>query len=145
MHLVLSGFLAASFVIAPTASREWLQDYGAALKATRQSARPLLIVIDEQPQWLAHIETVSDTSQSVADSLLKKYTLCHVDATSEYGQAVAKAFRTATFPTTVIIDKSGSVQLAKKTGRLSSSELAAMLTTFQRGERPVAQPIVCRT
>jgi PIN domain nuclease of toxin-antitoxin system len=113
----------------------------------RASQRPLLIVIDQQPKWLAHIEPVSDTGQPVAASLLQKYTLCHVDATTAYGKAVAKVFRTSTFPTTVIIDKTGSVQLVRKTGRLHAASLASMLTAHQRGERPVVapQPTPCRT
>lgn len=147
MSFALSWVLAASFVVAPSSGREWLNDYGAALKATKQSQRPLLIVIDQQPKWLAHVEPVSDAGQPVAASLLQKYTLCHVDATTAYGKAVAQAFRTATFPTTVIIDKTGSVQLVRKTGRLRADALASMLTAHQLGKRPVAapQPIACRT
>ena len=146
MYFALSWVLAASFVMAPSSSRERLKDYGAALEATRESQRPLLIVIDQQPKWLAHIDPVSDRGQPVSASLLKKYTLCHIDATTDYGKAVAKAFRTSTFPTTVIIDKTGSVQLVKKTGRLSGDALASLLAAYQDGERPVLmQPIVCRT
>jgi hypothetical protein len=147
MALTLPLVIAASFVAAPTSSREWMKDYGAALKTTKQAARPLLIVIDQQPKWLAHVEPASDAGQPVPASLLQKYTLCHVDATTAYGKAVAKAFGTSTFPTTVIIDKSGSVQLVRKTGRLRADALASLLVEHQRGMRPVAaaQPTVCRT
>ena len=147
MCFAMSWVLAASFLTAPSSNREWLKDYGAALASTKQSQRPLLIVIDQQPKWLAHVEPVSDVGQPVAASLLQKYTLCHVDATTAYGQAVAKAFRTATFPTTVIIDRTGSVQLVRKTGRLRADALASMLTAHQNGKRPAAvpQPTACRT
>ncbi|HVX12576.1 MAG TPA: hypothetical protein VHC22_15450 [Pirellulales bacterium] len=146
MCFTLSWVMAASLVVAPSSGREWLADYGVALAATKESKRPLLIVIDQQPKWLAHIEPVSEGEERVANSLLKRYTLCHVDATTAYGKAVAKAFRTSTFPTTVIIDKTGSVQLVKKTGALSAGSLASLLTVHQRGERPVpVQPTICRT
>ncbi|HEV3339000.1 MAG TPA: hypothetical protein VG125_01550 [Pirellulales bacterium] len=146
MSFTLSWVLAASFVVTPSFGRERLRDYGAALEATKEAERPLLIVIDRQPEWLAHVDPVSDRVQPVAPSLLKKYTLCHIDATTDYGKAVAKAFRTSKLPTTVIIDKTGSVQLVKKTGRLSSDALASMLSAYQDGERPmVSRPIVCRT
>lgn len=145
MCFVFSWVVAASFVMAPS-GQEWLWDYGEALQATKVAQRPLLIVIDQQPKWLAHIEPVSDRKEPVDGALLEKYTLCHVDATTAYGKAVAKAFRTSTFPTTVIIDRTGSVQLVKKTGRLSADTLASLLTAHQDGERPApAQPIVCRT
>jgi hypothetical protein len=147
MYFAFSWIVVAGFLVTPSSGREWLADYGQALEATRQARRPLLIVIDEQPKWLAHIEPVSETGKPVAPALLNKFTLCHVDATTTYGKAVAGAFRTSTFPTTVIIDKKGAVQLAKKTGRLSATALTSLLVAYQGGERPApaAQPTVCRT
>lgn len=147
MCSAFSWIVVAGFVMVPNSGREWLNDYGKALEATKQSQRPLLIVIDEQPQSLAHVEPVSEIGQPVAPSLLKKYTLCHVDATTPYGKAVAGAFRTSTFPTTVIIDKKGAMQLVKKTGRLSAEALTSMLVAHQSGERPTPTmpPFACRT
>lgn len=147
MCVAYSWILAACFIAGASPSQNWLPDYGEALEATRQSQRPLLIVIDQQPKWLAHIEPVSEVGQPVPVSLLQKYTLCHVDATTPYGKAVAQAFRAPTLPATVIIDKTGAVQLAKKTGRLSASALTSMLTAHQAGERPVAtpRPTACNT
>jgi hypothetical protein len=147
MSFAFSWIAVAGFLVAPSSGREWLKDYGQALEATRQAQRPLLIVIDQQPKWLAHIEPVSETGQPVAPALLNKYTLCHVDATTSYGKAVAGAFRTSTFPTTVIIDKAGAVQIAKRTGRLSASALSSLLVAHQGGERPApaAPPFACRT
>lgn len=147
MSFALSWIVVVGFLAAPSSGREWLKDYGQALEATKQSQRPLLIVIDQQPKWLAHIEPVSDATQPVAPGLLKKFTLCHVDATTPYGKRVAKAFRTTTFPLTVIIDKTGSVQLVKQAGRLSTGALTSLLITHQQGELPAAtaQPVACRT
>ena len=147
MFFACSWIVVASFVVAPSSNREWLTDYGEALQATKESQRPLLIVIDQQSKWLAHFEAASEIGQPVSPSLLKKYTLCHVDATTPYGKAVAEAFRTSTFPTTVIIDKTGAVQLVKKTGRLSAAALTSIMIAHQDGKRPVAaaQPFVCRT
>lgn len=147
MSFALSWIVVAGFLAAPSSGREWLEDYGQALATTKESQRPLLIVIDQQPKWLAHIEPVSDVGQPVAPALLKKYTLCHVDASTPYGKRVAEAFRTSTFPTTVIIDKTGSVQIAKKAGPLSADALTSLLIMHQHGERPAvaAEPIVCRT
>jgi hypothetical protein len=147
MSFAFSWIVIASFVVAPSSGREWLNDYGQALGATRKSQRPLLIVIDQQPKWLAHVEPVSESGPPIPTSLLKKYTLCHVDATTPYGKAVAKAFRTSAFPTTVIIDKTGKVQLATKTGPLNAVTLTSLLAKHQDGQRPrpASQPYICRT
>lgn len=147
MSFAFSWIVVASFVVAPSSGQEWLNDYGKALGETRKSQRPLLVVIDAQPKWLAHVEPVSENGQPVPTSLLKKYTLCHVDASTPYGKAVAKAFQTSKFPTTVIIDKNGSVQLATKTGRLSAVAITSLLAKHQDGRRPrpASQPYICRT
>jgi hypothetical protein len=147
MCFACSWIVLASFVLAPSSNREWLTDYGEALEATKESQRPPLIVIGQQSKLLAHFEPASEIGQPLGTSLLKKYTLCHVDATTPYGKAVAEAFGTSTYPTTVIIDKTGAVQLVKRTGRLSAAALTSMIIAHQDGKRPVAtaQPLVCRT
>ncbi|HWB10925.1 MAG TPA: hypothetical protein VG826_16985 [Pirellulales bacterium] len=146
MCFACSWIVVASFVLAPISDQTWLSDYGKSLEATRESQRPLLVVIDQQPKWLAHVEPVSEIEEPVAPSLLKKYTLCHIDATTRYGKSVAQAFRTSTFPTTVIIDRTGSVQLATRPGRLSAATLKSLLVAHQDGKRPAAAPQpVCRT
>jgi hypothetical protein len=138
----LAGFILA---LVPVPDAEWLDDYGIALRSTRETQQPLLVVLDARGEPLAHIQPVSQRRRVNHGMLLAKYTLCHLDVTTSYGRAMAKAFHAQAFPTTVIIDKSGSVKLVSKIGKLSDDELHSMLAKHQTGERPALRPIVCRT
>ena len=135
------------FALAPVADANWQDDYGVALRSTKQFERPLLVVLDTRARRLAHIQSVSQNRQVDDRALLEKYTLCHVDVTTAYGRRVAEAFRAKTFPTTVIIDKSASVKLVSKVGKLNDQQLHSILVKYQSGERPAvaASPVVCKT
>jgi hypothetical protein len=158
--LVLLAVLGTSQAAAPAGpgASGWYDDYGAALRASKQAGKPLLIVID-QPGVAAgrlerlNVQPVSTRTESRPDALLKSYVLCRIDAGTKYGEAVAKAFRAPTLPYTAVIDKTGSEVLFSKAGQISSDDWTATLTKFQRGERYVSyqpavyyqpQPIFCR-
>ena len=116
-------------------------DYGQALKLTRETKdKPLLVVLENQPQK-QQVEQVSHKSELSADfGLLNDYTVCRVDVSSEYGQAVAKAFKAEDFPHTVVIDRSVKWQLYNKSGEFSSPEWNSMLVKYSQPE-PAAQPV----
>ena len=67
--------------------------------------------------------------------MLEAYQLCHVDVSTKYGKKVAEAFRAKKFPFTVIIDKTGSVVLVKKSGQISSDQWQETLAKYQKGEQ----------
>ena len=52
-----------------------------------------------------------------------------------YGKKVADAFKAKEFPFAAIIDKTGSVVLCKKAGKVSDEEWQETLATYQTGER----------
>ncbi len=116
----------------------WQADYGKALEATRNDDRPLLVVLekpaDEQAEAASETEAADDTEAE----LLKQYQLCRIDATTEYGQRVAKAFGAEQFPFRAIIDKTGSIILHKKAGELTDEEWDATLAKFKTGESDTA-------
>jgi hypothetical protein len=133
--LVLLGVLATSQVA--TTSDQWLSDYGVALKQAKEQQRPLLIVIDRPADAAARISQISHIEEKPADGL-KNYVLCRVDADTEYGKAVAKAFEATTLPHTAVIDKTGSKILFTKQGQFTSSEWTTTLASYRAGVRPVA-------
>lgn len=140
----LATFLATLTLLAATASaNEWMSDYGAALKAARAEGKPLVVVIENPADRAVRFEEVSLTPQQSSSQLLARYKLCRVDASTTYGQAVAKAFRATSLPLTSIIDKTGSVQIFVKQGPLSTDEWRAALATHQSGARP--EPVICST
>jgi len=126
-------------------STEWQSDYGDALAETRaQENQPLLVVLDEpqvkdstlQPALLGEGD-----SKVVDRKLLKHYRLCHIDASTKYGQKVAGVFKAKRFPHVAIIDKSGKVVLFKKSGQFTTTEWTSALEKHQDGERIAAKHV----
>ena len=136
-------------VPAPAGGQEWLSDYGVALREARIEQMPLLVVLHDPSDETHRVKQVKQTNGTLA-GLLKSYKLCRVDVTTAYGHSVAKAFKATSFPHTVVIDRSGSRQIFKKSGRLSTSEWTATLAAYKNGAiryaAPVRhQPAVCFT
>jgi hypothetical protein len=119
---------------------EWEASYGKALEATRSEARPLLVVIDKPGGAESRVapELLAPSESSKETELLKSYELCHVDASTEYGQKVAEAFKAKVFPYVAVIDKTGSVILYSKAGKTGSDEWSRMLATHKSGDRSTA-------
>lgn len=121
---------------------EWKSDYGDALEATRSGNQPLLVVIDKPNDEKSRIspELLSEGSIDGEEfALLKQYELCHVDASTKYGRAVAKAFRTEKYPYMAIIDKTGSVILYSKSGQVDAKEFDRALANYKSGNRTIAR------
>jgi hypothetical protein len=139
---MVSYFATAALVISTLAANPqpiaWQADYDEALASTRAASQPLLVVLDDpdaeetrlHPGLLGEDETAGQEFD-----LLRQYRLCHVDVTTEYGQKVAKAFKTNDFPYTAIIDKTGSVILYSKAGQMNDDEWKEVLTTYRAGNR----------
>jgi len=139
VHFLVFTTIAVSSAVATTKPLEWQADYGKALAATRADDRPLLIVLDVPSEPKSAIEVEQLQTDGEQSKLLASYQLCHIDASSEYGQKVAKVFKTDKFPFTAIIDKTGSVVLHKKQGQLTDAEWIETLSAYKQGVR--AQPM----
>jgi hypothetical protein len=120
-----------------TESADWQSDYGKALEATRADAKPLLIVLDDPSNPAAAAEEDQLTAEGKQEELLNSYERCHVDVSTAYGKKVADAFQAKQFPFAAIIDKTGSVVLCKKAGKVSDAEWQETLATYQSGERSI--------
>ena len=112
----------------------WGDDYGAALEATKDSQKPLLIVIDDSAQTESQSQHVGTTPDKKDAELLDNYVLCHVDVTTEYGKRVADVFEVKQYPFTAILDKTGEKIIYRKTGQLEDSDWIAALDTHKQGE-----------
>jgi hypothetical protein len=123
---------------------EWEQSYGKALEATRAGQDPLLVVLDKPRTEDARIEPelISEDETSGSEfKLLQPYRLCRVDVSTDYGKRVAKAFHAKTFPHVAIIDKTGSVVLYHKSGKIKANEWQQVLTRHKSGERPAVSRV----
>ena len=110
-------------------------DYGEALASARRAKRPLLIILDSPQSRERRIEVAEVSQDSTQAELLQHYQLCHVNVATEYGKQVARAFRAKQFPHTAIIDKTGSVILFKKSGRMDTEEWVTTLLAYRGGVR----------
>jgi|GEM_PF-1263081 len=138
VHFVALTAIALSSAVAANQPTQWQADYGKALAATRGDDRPLLVVLDVPGEPKSAVQEKQLKAEGKQAKLLAPYQLCHVDASTEYGQKVAKAFKAEKLPMTAIIDKTGSVVLTKKQGQLTDTEWNEILVAYQKGER--AQP-----
>ncbi len=134
VHFLVLTTLVLSSAVASTQPVEWQADYGKALAATRADNRPLLVVLEVPSDPKTTVEGEQLTVEGLAS-----YRLCRIDASTEYGQKVAKVFHAEKFPFTAIIDKTGSVVLHKKQGKLTDAEWNETLSAYKAGER--SQPI----
>lgn len=131
--------LAISLLTSTPQPPEWQSDYGKALEATRAGEQPLLVVLDEPESEAKHLDAAYLSEGKIEGpefELLQPYRLCHVDASTEYGKKVAKAFDVKKFPHTAIIDKTGSVVIFAKSGQIASNDWAKTLKKFESGDRP---------
>jgi hypothetical protein len=141
MSYIATATLAVGLLAASPQAPQWEASYGKALNATKESDQPLLVVLDKPNSENARIEPAllsEGTLDGDSVSQLSKYQLCHIDVTSEYGKEVAKAFRATTFPHVAIIDKTGSVILARKTGNINATEWQNLLSRHENGVRTVS-------
>jgi hypothetical protein len=143
ISLVATAALALGALMAAPQPLQWEADYGKALKATRSSDSPLLVVLDKPNSRDARIQPalLSTSGDQVEARLLKPYGLCHIDVTTSYGRKVAKAFQATSFPHVAIIDKTGSTVIFRKTGQIEADEWQRILTRHKSGERSLAKAV----
>jgi hypothetical protein len=136
--------LAVGLLAATPKSPEWEPSYGKALQATRAANGPLLVVLEKPTSEEARVEPQLLCEGAVSGKearLLRPYRLCRVDVTTKYGRKVASAFRAKNFPHVAIIDKTGSLVLFRKSGKIDASEWERALTRHKTGERTAARAI----
>ncbi|HMO87352.1 MAG TPA: hypothetical protein PKC18_20775 [Lacipirellulaceae bacterium] len=134
---IAAALVAVSTLAALPGKPEWQSDYGQALAATRSDQRPLLVVLDIPAKPDAALDENLLAIDGEQAELLAAYELCHVDASTEYGQKVAEAFGATQFPHTAIIDRTGAVVIFKQSGRIGSGQWVETLARYKSGQRPV--------
>lgn len=133
---VLMVAVALSVEKAPPAPLKWHGNYTEALKVTKASSKPLLVVVDDPAKPQSRSRFVQGQPDKVQAELLRNYELCHVDARTEHGKRVVRAFDVSEFPFTAVIDKSGAGILYQKSGPLTNDEWKAQLETYKDGHMP---------
>jgi hypothetical protein len=144
LSYLATATLAVGSLLAASQEPQWESSYGEALKATRATDEPLLVVLDKPKSRDARLspELLSDGKANGSDTdLLKPYQLCRVDVTTAYGKKVAKAFRATSFPHVAIIDKTGKTVIFSKTGKIQPAEWQRILVRHRSGDRALARAV----
>jgi hypothetical protein len=134
--------LAVGLLAANSQPQAWQTSYGKALEATKAANSPLLVVLDKPNSEDARIAPELLQAKDAAGnrtSLLKSYTLCHVDVTTDYGKKVASAFRATRFPHVAIIDKTGSTVIYHTSGKIDASDWQQVLSRHKNGQPATVQ------
>jgi len=145
INFLATATLAISMIAAAPKAPQWEHSYGKALEATRAGQDPLLVVLDKPGSDKSQLEPSllgDDDANSQNSKALEPYRLCHVDVTTDYGQKVAKAFHASEFPYVAIIDKTGSVVIFRKAGKVKEDEWTRILDSHKSGERSTATEYV---
>jgi hypothetical protein len=138
--IIATAVLAVASINAGAAPLQWEPSYGKALEAARADQQPLLVVLDKPGTADASLasERLRPADDNIEAELLKRYELCHVDVTTDYGRRVAEAFKAKSFPYVAVIDKTGSVVMYSKAGKFAEGEWEQMLVKYRSGDRSLA-------
>jgi hypothetical protein len=139
INFLATATMAVGLLAAAPKAPQWEASYGKALEATRAGQDPLLVVLDKPNSKEARIEPAllsENKTGGEQTKLLRPYRLCHVDVTTDYGQKVAKVFHAKDFPHVAIIDKTGSMVIFRKSGKIKAAEWQEILSSHKSGERP---------
>ena len=144
MCYLAAATVAVGMLAATPHTPEWEPSYTKALAETRTGNSPLLVVLESPSSKDGRVDAKLMSENTVKGKeyeLLRPYRLCRVDVTTPYGRKVAKAFGANRFPHVAIIDKTGSLVLYRKTGKIDAADWEATLTRYKSGERPKARPV----
>ncbi|MEM7316040.1 MAG: thioredoxin family protein [Planctomycetota bacterium] len=97
-------------------SHEWTNDYAKALDSARKAKRPMVVVL-EDPRYS---KLRADSLIGVKRDLLRQFEVCRVDATSNYGNKVAKLYGATQLPYAVVTDGECKNILFRGAGQFSS-------------------------
>jgi hypothetical protein len=115
------------------ASPAWHVSYAAALAEVRQVDKPLFVLFDGGPSAVVRVVGGSPAlHDDVTRALAADYVRMYVDTATESGQKLAAKFGASDLPLAVVVDRSGSWQMYRRSGVPSSTELAGALSEYRR-------------
>lgn len=125
--IFFSIFFSLSAVVVHGESTEireisWNTHYGVAKRSAEQTQRPLLVVIENPDNTDTKIDESKLDSKSREELRRQKFEIVRVDATTKYGELVAKAFGVERFPYTAVTDNGSKKIVFRKSGPMSKSD-----------------------
>ena len=137
-HVLLLLFLFGGILQAERTSITWNTHYGSAKRVAQATKRPLLVVIENTGTVPNQIEAELDDS-SKKKILKQDFELVRVDANTDYGKRVAKAFGARSFPYTAVTDGASERIVFRKAGPMSQTDWTVALA--KSAKAPPATPV----
>jgi len=115
------------FTTTSVQASDWYSDYHVAKDASIAAGTRLLVVLEDPTKPQHSIEQVSTMTSSVELELLKPFTTCRIDVSTEKGKDLAGKFGATEYPYTAVIEKTGKWIVYSNQGRFTNSEWVSML------------------
>ena len=140
-YRLLVGLLLLAFMgtvaHSETTGIAWNTNYGTAKRIAQATKRPLLVVIENSKSKASQIDEKSLDGTPREKLLRQDFELVRVDANTDYGRRVAKAFGVQSFPYTAVTDGGSKRIVFRKSGPMSKSDWTLALAKSEQAGAPV--------
>lgn len=137
---VLSSTLLAKTDGAKQLELKWRRHYDSAKVEAQKAKRPLVVVIEKPDSSQEKIDETKLTPKDRKKIATEKFELVRVDATTDYGKRVAKAFGARKFPYTAVTDKQSVKIVFRKEGQMSQKDWTlALAKSSDKGLKAMQQ------
>ena len=120
----------------------WKSHYGTAKRSAQAAKRPLVVVIENSAQTSDKIDVKSLDGESREKLATEDFELVRVDAKTEYGKRVARAFGVQDFPYTAVTDDVSERIVFRKSGPMSQSDWTVALAKSAETKKLVSEWVV---
>lgn len=106
---------------------EWNDNYGEVKRIAAQKKMPVVVVLEDPSKPSTSFSEKELEADPEQVKLLRKFQLCRIDVTSNYGKNVAKSFKATRFPYTIMLDKSASYITLRRSEKMTPNQWATSL------------------
>jgi hypothetical protein len=112
----------------------WQSDYAKSIQIAKESRKPVAVVIGSGQDGWKNISSSGALSKDVCKLLADSYVCTYVDATDPRNQKLVKDFDAKQFPTLVVSDRGGALQLHRQVGPHDAGQLQSTLQRLASNE-----------
>ena len=102
ISLMVVGSTVASTTVKTSKELKWSNHYAKAKDAARTANRPLLVVIENSKDPAQRFAAERLAANEKQRQLMRRFELCKVDVSTEYGKRVAQAYNADILPLSLI-------------------------------------------
>src|SRR5262245_16746251 len=127
--MYVSAVLLALALTAPSESPQpvWQTDYAKSLQIAKESSKPIAVVIGSGQDGWKSICTNGSFGDGVTKILADNYVCTYVDASDARNHKLVQDFETRQYPTLIISDRGGALQMHRQVGAMDSTQLQGTL------------------